>query len=96
MSDRYILDGKAVIECNDIIQWARWYESADRKVAKTKIGKVHVSTIFLGLNHGYLGGLELFETMIFGGELDQECWRYATWDEAEKGHAVAVEKVLVS
>lgn len=31
--------------------------------------------------------------MIFGGIHDQEMWRYCTWDEAEVGHAAAVELV---
>lgn len=49
-----------------------------------------VSTVFLGLDHSYIGGGPpvVFETMVFTddhshGE-DQE--RYCTWDEAVKGH----------
>jgi hypothetical protein len=31
--------------------------------------------------------------MIFGGERDQECERYATWEEAKAGHARIVAEV---
>ena len=30
--------------------------------------------------------------MIFGGPLDQQMWRYSTWDDAETGHKMAVAK----
>lgn len=59
--------------------------------------KVRVSTVFLGLDHNYRSlsgekGAEplIFETMIFGGPLDQDTWRYATYDQAERGHTDAV------
>jgi hypothetical protein len=59
--------------------------------------KVRVSTVFLGLDHNYRSligeeGAEplIFETMIFGGPLDQETWRYSTYDQAERGHDEAV------
>jgi hypothetical protein len=34
--------------------------------------------------------------MIFGGALDERCWRYETWDEAEAGHRLAVAAALAS
>ena len=53
--------------------------------------KIRVSTVFLGLNSSFRPGEPmLFETMIFGGSLDGEQWRYATYDQAERGHADAV------
>lgn len=59
--------------------------------------KVRVSTIFLGLDHNYSGGEPiLFETMIFGGPLDGEQWRYHTYDEAERGHANAVKDAKIA
>jgi hypothetical protein len=47
-----------------------------------------VSTVFLHLDHNWDPGGQpvLFETMIFGGEYDQEMWRYCTWEEAKAGH----------
>ena len=35
----------------------------------------------------------LYETMVFGGVLDQECERYYTRAEAIKGHAAMVARV---
>jgi hypothetical protein len=64
-------------------------------VAKTKVGDAEVSTVFLGLDHGWEVDAPpiLFETMVFGGVLDQEQVRYATWAEAESGHAAMVARV---
>jgi len=31
--------------------------------------------------------------MIFGGQYDQEMWRYTTWNEAEEGHKKACQLV---
>ena len=48
-----------------------------------------VSTIFLGFDHRHIGTGEdplLFETMIFGGHLDQNQLRFATWEEAMAVH----------
>ena len=72
-------------------------ETADRHVAQTTLGKVRVSTIFLGLDHSFIYGKKhkpiLFETMIFGGKHDGYQERYAIWEEAEEGHKKAVELV---
>jgi hypothetical protein len=58
-----------------------------RRVAETEVGEARVSTVFLGLDHGWSGGPpEVFETMIFGGSFDEYQWRYATWDAAAAGH----------
>jgi len=88
----YILEGKTPKEV-DMMEWAKWFETAERHVAKTEISKeVNVSTVFLGLDHNYGGGTPiLFETMILGGEHDEYQERYATYEEAEAGHIVAVE-----
>ena len=94
MSDKYILKGHEAVPA-DLMEWAQWFETADRTVAKAQLpGDVSVSTVFLGLNHDFLGDGPpiLFETMIFGGPLDLEEARYATWDEAEEGHAAMVKR----
>ncbi len=97
MTDKYILEGHEPIECTDLMKWAKWFEKADRHVAKTVIGDIKISTVFLGLNHSFGDGPPvLFETMIFGGDLDEEMWRYSTWEEAETGHQEAVELVKES
>lgn len=48
---------------------------------------VTVSTVFLGLEHGFGPYSEWFETMVFGGLYDQYAWRYATYNQAKDGHA---------
>ena len=37
--------------------------------------------------------MHLFETLAFGGPLDEEQRRYSTWDEAMAGHLVLVGMV---
>jgi len=95
-TEKYILDGhKAVLE-PDLIKWAIWFGTAKRHVAKTEITpEIKVSTVFLGLDHQYGDGPPLiFETMVFGGELDGQMERYSTWEEAETGHKQWVGKVV--
>ena len=76
-------------------QWtAEW--SGDRHVAITDLGALgRISTVYLGLNHAYGGGPPLiFETMIFGGPMDQYQDRYSTEEQAAAGHSFAVQAVM--
>src|SRR5882757_3426775 len=94
MSDKYMLQGHEAVPVNDLLEWARWFETAKRQIATSFPAEgVRVSTVFLGLDHsfGSSGPPILFETMIFGGEHDQYQERYSTWEEAEAGHKRAVE-----
>jgi hypothetical protein len=50
--------------------------------------------VFLGVDHGFGGRRELFETMLFVNGTDQGVERYATWDEAEAGHARWVAQIF--
>jgi len=95
MTEHYILDGKEPVEVSDVITWATQFETADRIVKQTTLSKdIRVSTVFLGLDHQFGDGPPLlFETMVFGGEHDQDQWRYSTWDEAEAGHRVVVNEL---
>ena len=82
---KYILEGKRVVEETNLIKWAEWFETTDRHVADDTIGKVRVSTAFLGLDHNLFGGKPLlFETMIFGGKHNDYQERYTTWEKAKK------------
>lgn len=94
----YILDGHKVMPASDTLEWARWFEKSSRKVAQTDVDGVNVSTVFLGIDHrfGGQGPPIVFETMVFGGPLDQEQERYTTWDEAEQGHAAMVARVAAA
>ena len=81
----------------DLIQWAKWRNTADVRIASDSINGVTVSTVFLGLDHQWEGGPPLiYETMIFGGVHDEFQERYSTRDEAIAGHAVAVAMVKSS
>jgi len=95
VDDKYILEGKNIVEA-DLMTWAKWMETADRKVKKTELQDVEISTVFLGLDHSFGNGTPLlFETLVFGGLLDGEMERYPTWEEAEVGHEAMVERVKV-
>lgn len=61
---KYILEGKSIKEVDDLIQWGKWWETADRTVARTVLTpvnkvvaflfrkeKVLISTVFLGIDH---------------------------------------------
>lgn len=58
---------------------------ADTEIADG-IGVIRVSTVFLHSASHRLANPEFFETMVFGGPLDQFQCRYQTWDEAAAGH----------
>lgn len=94
MTDRYILDGKRAVECPDLTAWATWYGSGNRRVASDTIDGVRISTVFLALDHSFGEGPPmLFETMVFGGPLDEEQDRCTTWEEAEAMHTAMVARV---
>lgn len=93
INKQYILEGRKVVPV-DLMTWANWYESTDRRVARTETGNGDVSTVFLGIDHQFGDGEPLiFETLVFGGPLDQEMERYSTWEQAEAGHAAMIERV---
>ena len=88
-----LVDRKPVQHPNDD-EWFAWYQQIEenRRVAKTEIGSVSVSTVFTGMDLRPSPGQGLlFETKVFGGALDGEEWLCATWEEAEQQHARVVE-----
>lgn len=95
MTDKYILNGKETVPCNNLTDWAEWMENHDRTVGKTMVKDILISTVFIGLNHNFLNPANplLFETMIFGGKHDPDCRRYSTWEEAQEGHKKIVKLV---
>ena len=65
------------------------------RIGEDVVGDAKVSTVWLGIDHGWNRGEPgykpvIFETMIFGGEYDNHLLRYCTEWEAIKGHAEAV------
>lgn len=98
----YILDkdGNPVPE-HDILTWAQWFGTADRCVALTMFAWGRVSTIFLGLDRSLCSVLSenppmhepiLWETMVFGGVLDQNQLHYRSREEALEGHRAMVKE----
>jgi hypothetical protein len=97
MTDKYILDDEHnAIPEPDLLKWAEWFETFDRRVRSDVIGPYHVSTVFLGLDHSFSRGNPrarplLFETMVFnvigGGreavDIQERC---STWREAIEQH----------
>lgn len=87
MTDKYILDGKTPKPCT-LMEWARWFETADRHVARDVVGDRSVSTVFLGIDHNFGAGEPLlFETMVFDPDWN-DLWsdRCSTWEQAEEMH----------
>lgn len=79
----------------DFIEWTRFMDTVD-KVGDDYIGDIHISTVFLGMNHSSNNGPPvLFETMAFGGGPDYEGYqeRYYTYEEALERHKAIVELV---
>jgi len=89
------LDG-SIVSTEDVLERGAWFENGEARVIGNDhpTPEIHVSTIFTGLDLGILEGPLLFETMIFGGELDRYRERYATYEEAREGHSTALLKVL--
>lgn len=89
-----ILEGDTVIPITDGDMWAEWFQGTNRRVAYTEDDDWEVITSFLGLNHQFGDGPPLwFETMVFGGKLNEEQARYTTIEEARAGHERMVARV---
>jgi hypothetical protein len=80
----------------DLTKWAVWFQlSARRRVADETINDSRISTVFLGLDHSFEGPPPiLWETMVFGGPLNEEQDRCSgNREQAEAMHAKMVERV---
>jgi hypothetical protein len=84
----YKLIGKIAVPCDSALEWASAM-MLPRHVADEEVMGIRISTVFLGLDHRFLGKGDplLFETMVFmpNGETSN-MRRYFTWEEAEQGH----------
>lgn len=89
----YVLTGKTPKRA-DYPEWKRWFETADRVVARTQVGDAKVSTVFLGIAPQSGSDLPMFETMIFGGKHHGFSVRRSTWEEAKAQHALTVLALL--
>lgn len=89
-------DGEPVL-CDDIRRWGSWFRQHDRSIGRDEVDGVRISTVFLGIDHQFGDGPPiLWETMVFGGPLDQEQDRYATRAAATRGHATMVARVIAA
>lgn len=91
----WMLDDKGdPVSTHDVLVWGAWFACfKNRLIARDAVGDATVSTVFLGIDHGYGQNHTpvLFETMVFGGPNDGELWRYETKQAALDGHRRAVE-----
>jgi hypothetical protein len=99
----YILDNNNKPVAKPVSEAAEWLdEHPSRKIVKQEdIDGIHVSTVFLGLDHAMPWEKDktpvLWETMIFGGTHDQEYQeRYTSYEDAVEGHKVAVQIAINS
>jgi hypothetical protein len=97
--DCYVLDdaGNPTPE-PDLFAWGKFMADTrnERQVARDQIGTVLISTVFLGVDHGWGNGRSapvLWETRVFGGPLDQTQERYTSRADALAGHARWVNAV---
>ena len=103
---KFILDENKNVIPATLLEWGAWLEDKNNRkhkiVKQEEVNGLEVSTVFIGLDHGHpvfctdIRNYKplIFETMIFK---DQDevgyCDRYSTWQEAEEGHAKAVQWV---
>lgn len=101
----YILDDDGrPLPCPDSLAWGQWMHDADkdrlRVVAQDKDegpggGEILVSTVFLGMDHNFVGKGPpvLWETLVFGGPLADEQMRYISREHALAGHQAMCRRV---
>lgn len=100
MVKTYKLKNHEVVECS-LRDWQFYFsddaaESADRRlVSAYTLGKITISTIFIGLDYNFTGNGPplVFETRVFGGTRDGDIYRYATYDAALKNHNRLAEEL---
>lgn len=112
MPGYYMLAGHDVVPCIDVATWASYFETAKRNIGQAHVRGMWVSTVFLGLDHGFSmepgAAPVLFETMIFKGwhestlmpgrrlQNDVFCERYTTWAIAHTMHKAIVRQLRLS
>jgi hypothetical protein len=97
MPSHYILDKDGRIKRASALTWGIWFEKSENRIVKQEqFGDVMVSTVFLGLDHNFSGKGPpiLWETMVFGGPLNQEMNRCSgNREQAEAMHDEMVQRV---
>ena len=109
MIRHYLLDGhrayqvRADTEDGSYLEWATAWTKMDRQVALDLLPMAQVSTVFLGIDHGWFADRPplIFETMVFAhpalkGSMVDYCERCSTWEEAEAVHARVMKELLLA
>jgi len=93
----YILENGVVTEEPDMNRWMIWCAKNESHVNLTKVAEYTISTIFLGIDHNFSseGPPVVFETMLFGENLNEKMVRTSTLKEAKQCHRDAVDFVTV-
>lgn len=96
MSKRhYILRDKQVVAIDDLHTWAQWMENNSRQVMHAFGKGYEISTVFLGIDHGFLNIPLFFETMVFEDGEIEDSMRYQTYEEAERGHIAMCRRYIL-
>ena len=86
----YILDKNGNPRPSHAMEWGRWLDHHRMEIVlkRSHVGDVEVSTVFLGIDHNFdeVGPPILWETMVFGGEFDEDQARHTSKENALKGH----------
>ena len=95
MVDWYVLDenNRPVLVSTSAEHFAVHPSKNIVEQTNTKYG--YVSTVFLGLDHKFIGvgPPVVFETLISGGDRDKDITRYTTWADAKRGHDLIVNEI---
>ena len=94
MEKYFVLDERGEpLEEPDFEVWSRWFEQADRCVARTSVTRdITVLTIFSGIDVAEPGRYPFpFQTDVLGGWLDGEQKRHRSRADAIGGHVELVE-----
>lgn len=96
MNDKFIIKDGEIVSEPDLMKWGKWMSSSEKHLYKDELNGSFVSTIFLGLDHNYLGSGPpvLFETMIFSGIFDGYQKRCSTFKEAKLEHQKALNLLI--
>ena len=95
----YVLNEKGepvpVEDKKELLRWGQMFENQNRVVRQEQVGELFISTVFLGIDHGWGDGPPiLWETMVFAaGKKAIDCDRCAgNREQAEAMHEVMVAK----
>lgn len=99
MSYVYVLDEELnaiAVDEQQLEEYFRCNGDPVKHIAFNYVGNVLISTLFLSINCQWNPEKPplVFETMVFGGELDKYQIRYSTYEKAIEGHQAVAKLVL--